>query len=118
MGVNLAAVERRPDEEPLAVRGKTPSVLATPPTSPTPVRMPRRSIASGVATVELGNRSDQRREIWLDAYRSVRAETERRAAPLTPEDQVIQSMPDASPAKWHRAHVTWFFETFLLVPHA
>ncbi|WP_245408739.1 ergothioneine biosynthesis protein EgtB [Variibacter gotjawalensis] len=54
---------------------------------------------------------------WLDAFRSVRDETERRAAPLTPEDQIIQSMPDASPIKWHRAHTTWFFEQFLLTPH-
>src|SRR5580700_491194 len=55
---------------------------------------------------------------WLDAYRTVRAETERRAAPLSAEDQVVQSMPDASPTKWHRAHTTWFFEQFLLKPHA
>jgi ergothioneine biosynthesis protein EgtB len=52
----------------------------------------------------------------IRAYREVRAETERRAAPLSAEDQVIQSMPDASPTKWHRAHTTWFFEQFLLLP--
>ncbi len=57
------------------------------------------------------------RKHWLEAFRAVRAETEARAAPLSPEDQIVQSMPDASPTKWHRAHVTWFFETFLLVPH-
>jgi len=51
------------------------------------------------------------------AYLDVRGETERRAASLSPEDQVVQSMPDASPAKWHRAHTTWFFEQFLLGPH-
>src|SRR5580692_10167486 len=55
---------------------------------------------------------------WLNAFRAVRAETERRAALLSAEDQVVQSMPDASPTKWHRAHVTWFFERFLLLPHA
>ena len=52
-----------------------------------------------------------------EAFLAVRDETERRAAHLTPEDQLIQSMPDASPAKWHRAHTTWFFEQFLLGEH-
>jgi dimethylhistidine N-methyltransferase len=56
-------------------------------------------------------------ESLLGRYRSVRAETLRRVEALSAEDQVVQSMPDASPAKWHLAHTTWFFETFLLAPH-
>ena len=39
------------------------------------------------------------------------------AAPLTPEDMVVQPMEDASPTKWHLAHVTWFFETFVLAKY-
>jgi ergothioneine biosynthesis protein EgtB len=59
---------------------------------------------------------DTRRH-WTEAFRSVRQETERRAAPLSPEDQIIQSMADASPTKWHRAHTTWFLEQFVLQPY-
>src|SRR5512140_2860531 len=56
-------------------------------------------------------------EALLDRYDAVRARTETLAAPLSPEDQTVQSMPDVSPTKWHRAHVTWFFETFVLADH-
>src|SRR5476649_45052 len=66
---------------------------------------------------EIDSASQNLRETWLAAFRKVRGETERRASFLSPEDQVIQSMPDASPAKWHRAHTTWFFEQFLLGEH-
>jgi ergothioneine biosynthesis protein EgtB len=51
-----------------------------------------------------------------DRFLHSRALTEALAAPLSAEDQTVQSMPDVSPTKWHRAHTTWFYETFLLAP--
>lgn len=57
------------------------------------------------------------RDRLRDSFRFTRARTEALAAPLSPEDQQLQSMPDCSPTKWHRAHTTWFFETFVLAPH-
>jgi ergothioneine biosynthesis protein EgtB len=47
-------------------------------------------------------------------YNDIRAHTAHLAAALSDEDQCVQSMPDASPAKWHQAHTTWFFEQFIL----
>jgi ergothioneine biosynthesis protein EgtB len=49
-----------------------------------------------------------------ERYQAIRRTTEKLCAPLTPEDCVVQSMPDCSPAKWHLAHTSWFFETFVL----
>ncbi len=67
--------------------------------------------ATGSATVEGCTRLSQ-------AFVAVRRVTEELCAPLSAEDQMLQPMPDASPAKWHQAHTTWFFETFVLTPHA
>ena len=57
------------------------------------------------------------RSALLARYHHVRRTTERLCAPLSAEDQVVQAMPDVSPTKWHQAHVSWFFDTFLLEPH-
>jgi ergothioneine biosynthesis protein EgtB len=81
------------------------------------IRLAETDLA-GIGALAAERPRGEARGDWLNAYRTVRAETERRAALLSPEDQVVQSMPDASPTKWHRAHVTWFFEQFLLRPHA
>ena len=75
-----------------------------------PHTIPDRPIRDGVRA------GDRERPSRRASYRDVRDLTEMLASPLSPEDQVIQSMPDASPTKWHRGHTTWFFETFLLEP--
>ena len=54
------------------------------------------------------------RQYWLDQYTRIRSDSELLCTPLSVEDHVIQTAPEASPAKWHLAHVSWFFETFLL----
>ncbi len=52
----------------------------------------------------------------VDSFVATRAHTEALAAPLSAEDQQLQAMPSASPVKWHRAHTSWFFDTFVLAP--
>jgi ergothioneine biosynthesis protein EgtB len=64
-------------------------------------------------TTSVAARSDLRAR-----FHDVRAFTDRLAEPLSAEDQTVQTMPDVSPTKWHRAHTTWFFETFVLGPHS
>ncbi len=55
---------------------------------------------------------------WLSRYQAVRAQSQALCAPLLPEDTVVQPMIDVSPPKWHLAHTTWFWETFLLKEYA
>ena len=62
-----------------------------------------------------GAASDDR-AAWSRRFAAVRGQSLNLAAPLSAEDQQVQSMPDVSPTKWHLAHITWFFETFLLAP--
>lgn len=52
----------------------------------------------------------------MDLFTCTRARSQPLAAPLFPEDMMLQSMEDASPVRWHMAHTTWFFEEFILKP--
>ena len=56
------------------------------------------------------------RDALVERFVAARRRTEEIAAPLSPEDQMVQSMPQTSSAKWHRAHTTWFFEELVLAP--
>ena len=66
-------------------------------------------------TFERVRETEAGRDHWAARFAAVRAATVALTAGLAPEDQVIQTMPDVSPAKWHLAHTTWFFERFLLL---
>ena len=58
------------------------------------------------------------RLVLLDTLLAVRSRSEALIAPLEPEDLMLQGMAYASPPKWHLGHTTWFFDTFVLQPHA
>ncbi|HSU69486.1 MAG TPA: ergothioneine biosynthesis protein EgtB [Tepidisphaeraceae bacterium] len=75
---------------------------------------PTATVLDSSGTEAAGGRASH----WIERYRAVRRQTESLCAPLVAEDYVVQSMPDVSPTKWHLAHTSWFFETFLLAAHS
>ena len=78
--------------------------------------MNRIAADPGSQSAELETRAGLSVEEVVQVFASVRHQTEHLASPLSEEDQLLQSMEDASPTKWHLAHTTWFFETFVLEP--
>jgi ergothioneine biosynthesis protein EgtB len=80
------------------------------------VHVAHLSISEAMATV--AHTSGLNIETLRERYAEVRNTSMRVTRDLSPEDHMLQSMPDASPAKWHLAHTTWFFETFILQPQA
>lgn len=72
------------------------------------------SLITPAREAESPQAESRRAQSLLADFRAVRGQTELLGKPLEPEDFVLQSMPDASPVKWHFAHTTWFFETFVL----
>ena len=73
---------------------------------------------TGTGERTLPESARQNTPLWLaSAYPRIRQLSEQLCAPLQPEDMSLQACPDVSPPRWHLAHTTWFFETFLLVPH-
>lgn len=75
---------------------------------------PLKSVLTFRAAAQEGQRSPAK---LLELYKSVRRQTDLLTSSLSAEDQMVQSCPEASPTKWHLAHTSWFFETFLLSQH-
>jgi ergothioneine biosynthesis protein EgtB len=73
---------------------------------------PRAALSSGAVTT-----AAPAADGLAARYTAIREQTEALCAPLETEDYVVSSMPDVSPTKWHLAHTSWFFETFVLAPH-
>lgn len=85
-----------------------------------PSSSPSPAAARDAATAKVAPRPTGRPEpdgSLRERYRQVRRRSHYLTRSLAPEDQVVQSMEDVSPTKWHLAHTSWFFETFLLEPH-
>jgi len=72
------------------------------------------AINEATAARPRSNGGRSRAECLLARFRQIRNFTTGLCANLEPEDCVVQSIPDVSPTKWHLAHTTWFFETFIL----
>ncbi|MDP2313588.1 MAG: ergothioneine biosynthesis protein EgtB [Pseudomonadota bacterium] len=88
-----------------------------PPARPAPARpSPGARDAPPDRASPPGRAAPSDREALRARFHAVRSATEALAAPLSPEDQQLQSMPSCSPTKWHRGHTTWFFEAFVLGP--
>src|SRR5438067_1125548 len=79
-----------------------------------PIRAPSPSNQAAPSLNGSPHQSDRQLAVH---YEQVRSCSEKLCEPLETEDYVVQSMPDCSPIKWQLAHTTWFFETFLLLPH-
>src|SRR5579864_3276549 len=78
------------------------------------IAAPGRALAIEVGRRRVG--SNVRDSDIRSKYKAVRSATSALAATMSAEDQMVQSCPEASPMKWHQAHTTWFYETFVLRP--